>query len=51
MTKKELIEQLNQYEDDEEIWLHHKRKGDIMPEEITVPITKTEITASGVLLS
>jgi len=51
MSKKELIEQLQQYEDDSMIWLQVKPKGEIMPEEITVPITKTELTADGILLS
>lgn len=51
MTKKELIEQLSQYEDDSMVWFRFKPKGEIMPEEITIPITKTELTADGILLS
>jgi len=51
MTKKQLIEQLEQYDDGERVWLHHKLKGEIMPAEIIVPINKIEYTTDGILLS
>ncbi len=51
MTKKELIEQLSQYEDDSMIWFRFEPKGEVIPEEITIPINNTELTADGILLS
>lgn len=51
MTIKELIELLSQYDEDEKVWFHHKLKGKIMPEEITVPIKKAEYTADGIVLT
>lgn len=50
MTKKELVEQLQEFDDDDVVWLHHKLHGRIMPEEITAPIKKVEQTADGILL-
>ncbi len=51
MTKKELVEQLEQYDDDDQLWFFHRLKGGVMPAEITLPIQKTEYTADGILLS
>jgi len=50
MTKKELIKQLQEFSDDDKIWLHHKLLGEVMPEEIFVLLEEVEFTADGILL-
>ena len=50
MTKKELIKQLQEFDDEDKVWIHHKLQGKIMPEEIIAPVRKVEYTADGILL-
>lgn len=50
MIKKELIERLAEFDDNEEVWFYHELKGRILPAEIVVPINKIEHTVDGILL-
>ena len=51
MAKKELVERLNEFEDDEEIWFFHDGiNPNAQVENICVPVRCIVPTASGILL-